>query len=69
MDEKVPGQAEALSTFNNVFQFEGGDLLSEVKKTAVALVEPASVVIPCKLSTTDVDVAKVNKWIAELKES
>jgi hypothetical protein len=69
VDEKIPGQAEALSTFNNVFQFEGGDLVTEVERAAAALVEPASVVIPCKLSTTDVDVEQVNQWITQLNES
>jgi len=69
VDEKIPGQAEALSTFNNVFQFDGGDFVTKVDETAAALVEPATIIIPCKLSTSSNDVEKVNKWIAELNAS
>ena len=69
VDEKVPGQAEALSTFNNVFQFDGRDLVSRVEEVATALVKPATIVVPCKLSTTSDDADKINLWISELNAS
>lgn len=67
IDEKVPEQAETLSTFNNVFSFSGEDLINT---TATSLVKPASAIIPCRLvATTTEDAQKINQWIAEINEA
>jgi len=75
ISERVPEQADtlasipqALSNIENVFEFEGEDVIvtDAIRDTVSALIEPVRVKTPCRLEVSADEADKVNQYISEL---